>query len=228
MRIFPLSESAVTAELGTEISPELNSKAIRLAERFNRERFPGLVEAVPAYASVTLFYDTADTRKAFPDHPTAFDAVSELVRRSVDTASESTDEGHSTVDIPMIVSAETSPDLERISGLSGLQPDKVIDMFLARTYRVYMLGFLPGFACMGEVDDRIATPRLAAPRTKVIKGSIGIAGRQTGIYPLDSPGGWNIIGRTDISMFDPYASPPCLLKPGDRVRFTRSELPSKS
>ena len=105
--------------------------------------------------------------------------------------------------------------------LVGFNANELLDIFLAQTYRVYMLGFLPGFAYMGEVDDRIAAPRLETPRTKVPAGSVGIAGKQTGIYPLESPGGWNIIGRTDLKMFDPTSDQPCLLKPGDEVRFVR-------
>ena len=119
----------------------------------------------------------------------------------------------------MNVSETDSPDLRSISERHRLTPDEVIDIFMSRTYRVYMLGFLPGFAYMGEVDERIATPRLSIPRTKVPKGSIGIAGKQTGIYPLVSPGGWNIIGRTDLQLFEPQAEEPTLLKPGDEVRF---------
>lgn len=210
MRIFPLSESAITIELGNEISAHLNARAIALAEHFSDNRFPGFVEAVSAYASVTLFFDPAKTSTS---------AVQEIAARVAGSISEQARSELRLVTIPMQISEESSPDLISISECSGLRRNDVIEIFLSRTYRVYMLGFLPGFAYMGEVDDRIATPRLGTPRTSVAKGSIGIAGKQAGIYPLDSPGGWNIIGRTDARMFDPDRAEPCLLQPGDEVRF---------
>ena len=221
MRIFPLSESAVTIELGDQISSELNARAIALAERFNQVPFQGFIEAVPAYASVTLYYDLVETHRAFPESNSVFSAISDLARRAADTIPESTSIEPRLIEIPMSISETDSPDLGSISERKGLTPDEVIDIFTSRTYSVYMLGFLPGFAYMGEVDERIATPRLATPRTSVPKGSVGIAGKQTGIYPLESPGGWNIIGRTDLQLFDPHAGEPTLLKPGDEVRFVQ-------
>ena len=221
MRIFPLSESALTIEFGNEVSPELNNRAIALAGHFNQNPFPGLIEAVPAYASVTLFYDLLETRRAFPESDSVFTAISGLAMRAVETISGSASGGARLIEIPMNISETDSPDLRSISQRSGLTPDEVIDIFTGRTYRVYMLGFLPGFAYMGEVDERIAIPRLPTPRTKVPEGSIGIAGRQTGIYPLESPGGWNIVGRTDLLLFDPQAEEPTLLKPGDEIRFVQ-------
>lgn len=221
MRIFPISESALTIELGNEISPELNARVIAIARHFEDHPFPGLIEAVPAYASVSLFYDLETVRRAFSDEKTAFTAVSEIAKQATESVTEKETNEPRLVEIPMIISKDASPDLEVISDRSGIDADEVIDVFLARTYRVFMLGFLPGFAYMGEVDERIATPRSSKPRTKVPKGSIGIAGKQTGIYPLDSPGGWNIIGRTDLAMFDPNRAEPCLLRPGDEVRFIR-------
>jgi len=106
-----------------------------------------------------------------------------------------------------------------VAAKAGLSADAVVDLFTGTSYRVYMIGFLPGFAYMGEVDERIAVPRRSSPRLKVPKGSVGIAGRQTGIYPLESPGGWQIIGRTEVELFTPDDHSPCLLRPGDNVRF---------
>lgn len=211
MRIFPLGDSAATIEFGNEISSELNSRSIALARSLLRDPFVGMIEAVPAYASVTVFFSTQ----------TQFEFVRrELEQRSGSIAiSESTETN--LLEIPFMSSSATAPDIERVAAFAVLTADVTLELFLSRTYRVYMLGFLPGFAYMGEVDDRIAARRLETPRTKVPAGSIGIAGKQTGIYPLESPGGWNIIGRTDLKMFDPTAKEPCLLKPGDEVRFVR-------
>lgn len=212
MRIFPLGDSALTIEYGNEISLDLNAKAIGLARHLNEAPFSGLIEAVPAYASVTVFFDPAITN---------FAAVEDELASASNTPEPSGSETTSLIEIPIVVSPETSPDLSRVAEFGGMNVEEALDIFLAQTYRVYMLGFLPGFAYMGEVDERIAAPRLETPRTKVPAGSVGIAGKQTGIYPLESPGGWNIIGRTDLKMFDPNAVQPCLLKPGEEVRFVR-------
>jgi KipI family sensor histidine kinase inhibitor len=125
------------------------------------------------------------------------------------------------VEVPIIIDRDSALDLEFVSKFSGLPEDKVIAIFLGRIYTVFMLGFLPGFAYMGEVDGRIAAPRKQTPRVKVPKGSVGLAGKQTGVYPLESPGGWQIIGRTDMKIFDPTSERPCPLEPGDEVKFLR-------
>jgi len=211
MRIFPLGDSALTIEFGNEISIVLNNQAVALANYFSEHSFDGLIEVVPAYASVTVFYDP---------QVTSFTTLGKLVEESVPSIA-STKESPTLVEIPMKIGNDLSPDLTRVAEHSGLSETGVLDIFLSQSYRVYMLGFLPGFAYMGEVDERIAAPRLETPRTKVPTGSIGIAGKQTGVYPLESPGGWNLIGRTDLRMFDPTAEKPCLLNPGDEVRFVR-------
>ena len=212
MRILPLGDSAATIEFGNEISTELNNESIALADHLMGEPFDGMIEAVPAYSSVTVFYDTTKT---------AFSNVERQLAEVARTVKGDGKKDIQLIEIPIEISPETSPDLERIAEFSDLSKGDTIELFLSRAYRVYMLGFLPGFAYMGEVDERIAAPRLETPRTKVTKGSVGIAGKQTGIYPLESPGGWNIIGRTDLKMFDPNADQPCLLGPGDEVRFVR-------
>jgi KipI family sensor histidine kinase inhibitor len=211
MRIFPLGDSAATVEFGNELSLELNGRSICLAKSLSNKPFPGMIEAAPAYASVTVFYDRS----------TRFDSVQRELEQRVLATSVSENAKPNLIEIPIVVSDEFAPDLDRVANFAGLSSDETLDTFLSGTYRVYMLGFLPGFAYMGQVDDKIAAPRLETPRTKVPKGSIGIAGKQTGIYPLESPGGWNIIGRTDLQMFDPASDHPCPLKPGDEVRFVR-------
>lgn len=122
-------------------------------------------------------------------------------------------------EIPVDLSAAAGPDLEFVARSTGLTVREVVDIFLERTYRVYMIGFLPGFAYMGETDRRINVPRRETPRTEVPKGSVGLAGSQTGIYPLRSPGGWQIIGRTEAELFTPRSADPVLLRAGDQVRF---------
>jgi KipI family sensor histidine kinase inhibitor len=214
MRIFPLGDSAATIEFGNAISADLNGRSIALAQNLSEAPFAGMIETAPAYASATVFYDNQLTQ---------FETVKrELEKRSELIAFAESGESM-LIEIPILISDETAPDLARVAEFAALSIDETLELFLSGTYRVYMLGFLPGFAYMGEVDNRIACPRLETPRTKVPRGSVGIAGKQTGIYPLESPGGWNIIGRTEVRMFDPDSDTPCIVKPGDEVRFIRSE-----
>jgi inhibitor of KinA len=221
-RIFPLGDDAVTVEFGNEISESLNRSAIALCEHFTAHPFPGFVEAVPAYSSATLFYRVRDVIVADSDASTAFEAVRRRLIGALSVFKDQVPVTPRRVSIPVYFGPEESLDLESIAERCGLSPGKVISIFLDATYRVFMLGFLPGFAYMGPVDERIAIPRHAAPRLKVPKGSVGIAGRQTGIYPTESPGGWQIIGRTDLEMLTGDASSPCVLKSGDNVRFVRA------
>lgn len=221
-KIFPLGDSAVTVDFGNVISVELNDRAIALAQRLTVNPFPGFIEAAPAYSSVAVFYDLINTRDAFPESSSAFDAVRDLVERALTDIKETPASDGRIVEIPVDFGSDAALDLNDVAANAGLSADDVVDLFAATSYRVYMLGFLPGFPYMGEVDERIAIPRRQTPRLKVPKGSVGIAGRQTGIYPLESPGGWQIIGRTDLDLFTPNAESPCFLAPGDRVRFFRS------
>lgn len=219
IRIFPLGDSALTVEFGTSISADLNQRAISLANHLNAHTFKGFIEAVPAYASTTIFYDLWVVSRSFARFTTAYEAVKDIVSTALGHTNETSAATRRLVEIPVRFDAEAALDLEVIADLNGISKAEVIDIFIADTYRVYMLGFLPGFSYMGEVDDRIATPRKETPRTNVPKGSVGIAGRQTGIYSLASPGGWQIIGRTEVDMFAPENDPPTFLRPGDDVRF---------
>lgn len=219
IRIFPLGDAALTVEFGTGISEEINKKAIGLAEYFERNAFPGFIEAVPAYSSTTLFYDLAKVRKSLSQFPTAFAAVKSFAVAAINIRESMSAVNPRTVKIPVHFDSESALDLDFVAEENGLAREKVISIFTATTYRVFMLGFLPGFAYLGEVDDRIATQRKETPRVRVPKGSVGIAGKQTGVYSLVSPGGWQIIGRTDIEMFTPNAKKPSFLQPGDQVRF---------
>ena len=222
MRIFPLGDNAITVEFGNEVSLELNQRAIALAEHFRSNPFAGLIEAVPAYASTTFFYSIPKVKERYSEFPTAFDAVKSIVEDAIPYLSALPVHESRIVEIPMTITSGTAFDLDVVAEFSGLTADEVISIFLERIYNVFMIGFLPGFAYMGIVDQRIAMPRKKTPRTKVPKGSVAIGGSQTGVYPLGSPGGWNIIGRTEMEMFDPNADPLCPLKAGDRVRFIRA------
>ncbi|CAN5522147.1 5-oxoprolinase subunit B [soil metagenome] len=219
VRIFPLGDSALTVEFGNTISTGLNEKAIALSAHFEDHPFPGFIESVPAYASTTIFYELLSVRRQFTEFPNAFDAVKHLATKAFENLSSSTSNESPVIEIPMLTDPESALDLELVAQNAGLSQEAALDIFTASTYRVFMLGFLPGFTYMGEVDDRIAMPRKVSPRLKTPKGSIGIAGKQTGIYSLESPGGWQIVGRTNVEMFLPDAERPTFLKSGDMVRF---------
>jgi len=218
-KIFPIGDHALTIEFGTEISSEHNNLVLKLAAYFERNAFQGFIEVVPAYASLTCFYNVLTVRKNFSAFATAFDAVkkfAEIALRNLDDFEETASR---LIEIPVCFDKEFALDLDSVAAMNNLTAKQVVEIFLHETYRVYMLGFLPGFAYMGEIDKRIAAPRKTSPRLKVPKGSVGIAGRQTGIYSLESPGGWQIIGKTDVELFTPEAESPTFLKAGDLVRF---------
>lgn len=221
LRYFSLGDSALTVEFGNTISEKLNQRAINVARTIDEAGFPGLIETVPAYASTTVFFDPYAVRRAFPDFATGFDAVRSLVEKALNKANDKPAAKKAPIQIAVYFSSDAGPDLEVVAKHNSLTIDEVISIFLKRIYRVYMLGFLPGFTYMGELDSRIATPRKETPRTKVECGSVGIAGSQTGIYSLASPGGWQIIGRTDIELFRPDSSKPSVLEPGDHIRFVK-------
>jgi len=221
-QIFPLGDNALTVEFGNEISPELNDKAVNLSQYFEENRFAGLIETVPAYCSVSLFYDVFAVRKKFPEFPTAFHAVKNLAENALQNLAQAKTKAPRLIEIPVNFDDKFALDLEFIASHNHLTKQKVVKIFTAKIYRVFMLGFLPAFAYMGEVDETIAAPRRQSPRLIVPKGSVGIAGKQTGIYPFDSPGGWQIIGKTDFELFTPNAENPCALQAGDLIQFYAS------
>lgn len=227
VKIKSLGENAVTISLGNEISLEINQRIIAFAKKLNKERFPGFIEIVPAYASLTVFFDVLTVRENFTDFSTAFEAVRHIIEMTLENVVSEHENSTRKMEIPVCFAKEFAPDLEAICKSKNISKKEFIKIFTGRIYRVYMLGFLPGFAYMGEVDEKIFTPRKENPRTSVPKGSVGIAGRQTGIYPLTSPGGWQIVGRTNLELFTPGAETPTLLQSGDSVKFYEAdELPS--
>jgi len=218
-KIFPLGDSALTIEFGSEISIRINKYVLKLARFFEENSFRGFIETVPAYSSLTVFYDVFKVRKSFSEFPTAFEAVKSFTENALGNLENMAETSARLNEIPICFDAQYALDLESIAASNNLSPENFIEIFLARTYRVYMLGFLPGFAYMGEVDERLVVPRKEIPRLKVPKGSVGIAGKQTGIYSLESPGGWQIIGRANVELFTPNKEKPTYLQAGDAVKF---------
>jgi KipI family sensor histidine kinase inhibitor len=211
IRLLGSGDGLLVVELGTTIDPATNRRALRLARRLARAHVNGVRDIVPAIASVGVHFDPLRTDRR---------QLEQAIRDSVGTLDADFEREESrTIEVPVSYGGVDGPDLEAVAAWSGCSPGEVVARHTGRTYRVYMLGFVPGFAYLGTVDPAIAAPRRATPRGLVPAGSVAIAGPQTGIYPVPTPGGWQIIGRTHLVLFDPVRVPAALLAPGDQVRF---------
>ena len=216
--IAPLGDGALLVTFGDQIDVALNSRAHDLAAAVERLRSTDtrFGRAVPAYASVLVSFDPVAV-----DPDEAGGVVARLLAELAGEPARAPEAG-ALVEIPVRYGGDDGPDLADVAALNDLSPSDVIDLHAGTEYRVFFLGFAPGFAYLGPVSARIATPRLAAPRERIPAGSVGIAGAQTGVYPFALPGGWRIIGRTELAMWDLRRNSPALLRPGDRVRFVPS------
>jgi KipI family sensor histidine kinase inhibitor len=201
-------DSALLLELDAVIDPAVNARAIAIAAAVAAEHVTGVRDIIPTYRSVAVHFDplVADV-----------DGLRDALRRAADAEPAPT--AGALVEVPVAYGGENGPDLDDVVTFAGTSPAAVVERHCAPEYRVFMLGFLPGFAYMGTVDDAIAAPRRATPRTRIPAGSVGIAGQQTGVYPRQSPGGWQLIGRTGLQIFDPFRTPVSIFSPGDRVKF---------
>jgi inhibitor of KinA len=201
----------MTLDLGNFIEEDLNARVLAIYEWLGSHPLEGVIDRIVAYSSVSVFYDPTQ----IVDRP----AVSEWLLEGWHlTASASLRDDGRDIRIPVCYEGEYAPDLEAVAREKRMSPQEIIDLHCGVTYRIYMIGFLPGFPYMGKIDNRLEIPRKSRP-VPVIGGGVGIAGLQTGVYPLNSPGGWQIIGRTPMHLFDRDAEPPILLRTGDRVRF---------
>jgi KipI family sensor histidine kinase inhibitor len=210
VELHSAGEDAMMLYLGEETSPEVSARVQAAVSALEEALGDDLVDLVPSYASLLIIYDPMTT-----DHLSVAHRVKQALAflRSV-----SASEGRSVV-LPVYYAPEAGEDLENLAARAGLSTDDVIALHSGEEYRVYAIGFAPGFAYLGQVDERIAAPRLATPRQKVPRGAVAIADRQTAVYPAVSPGGWNLIGRCPVRMFDPDARPTMPVTVGDRVRF---------
>ena len=205
-----MGDRSLIVELGDEISPAVNQKVQELFSAIDRQRSKGIVDLVPSYRSLLVIYDPLCI---------SLDEIKAGIKDIWNNPDQSRLPQPQTVKIPVVYGGEHGPDLQLVAQYHNLTPREVIDFHTSPSYRVYMIGFTPGYPYLGEVLDAIATPRRETPRTLVPKGSVGITQRQTGIYPVDSPGGWQIIGWTPVKLFDPFGKPPSHLVMGDRVQF---------
>lgn len=217
-KIFFIGDSAATIDFGNLVDEKLNEKIISLFDHLSLFPLEGMTEAIPAYSSLTVFYDIHALRKKIPPWKEIYSWIENELHKLVKNDLRENEMQPRVVRIPVCYEKEFGIDLQWMATEKNISQEEIIRLHTVRHYRVYMLGFLPGFAYMGEVDEKIALPRKQQPG-QVIAGSVGIAGKQTGIYPLDSPGGWQIIGRTPVRLFDPDKEEPCLLRAGDQVEF---------
>ena len=215
--IFSLGDAAITVDFGNYIDIDINKEVIARFNQLQQTPLPGMIEAVPAYSSLTVYYDVAAIRKLNPGL-TAFETMQQLLEERLKQPILQKDGEERIIKIPVCYDTEFASDIQQLAAVKNISVEEVISFHTAKSYNVYMLGFLPGFAYMGEVDEKIATPRKSQP-VNVAAGSVGIAGKQTGIYPLASPGGWQIIGRTPLKLFDAESLAPTLLRVGDLVQF---------
>jgi inhibitor of KinA len=221
MNFSPLGDRAVIIQLGSSIDEATHQLVRAVCDRLAQAAIPGLLELVPAFASVAVHYDPAQvpdaSAGAAPASPR--DRIVHALRAALAGVRGEALPPARLVEIPVCYGGALGPDLEDVARAHEMSADEVVATHTASDYRVYMVGFMPGFAYLGGLAERIATPRRSVPRTRVPAGTVGIGGSQTGVYPLESPGGWHLIGRTPQRMFLPAKEPPTLLEMGDRVRF---------
>lgn len=218
--IRALGDSALVVQLDNEINVQTHQKIVTIIDLMEAEPFNGFIEAVPGYNNLTVFYDPITVLlHEQKTNQTAFHFVSSYMLNYVNKTKSKSSINHRLIEIPVLYGEEFGPDLEYVAKYNNITPEKVIELHTEKDYLVYMIGFAPGFPYLADVHKNISTPRKEKPRPKIPAGSVGIAGEQTGMYPLESPGGWQIIGQTPIELFTPEQSPPTLLQSGDKIRF---------
>lgn len=218
MRFQAASDQALLVYLGEEIGAAAHERVVRMLRMLQQEPAKWLRNIQPAYCSLLITFDTTAV-----DHAEVQEKLSELEKRSKKLPAAKS----RLVEVPVCYGGEFGPDLEWAAAQRGLTPEKVVELHIARTYHAYFLGFAPGFAYLGDLSEEIAVPRLETPRKEVAAGSVGIAGRQTAVYPFATPGGWRLIGRTPLEIFRKDREPMGLIAIGDQVRFrpiTRAEF----
>ncbi len=206
---MPSGDRAMVIEFGAAIDPEINALVHRMTSAIERAQLDGVIELVPTYRSLMLHYDPTLTQ------PGALQQA--ILSMDIEGSGEADDTR--LVEIPTFYGGEYGPDIGFVAENAGMSESEVIEIHSGADYLVYAMGFSPGFPYLGGLDPRLNTPRLTTPRTLIPAGSVGIAETQTGAYPVASPGGWQLIGRTPLKLFDPESDPPTVINAGDRVRF---------
>ena len=215
IKIMAAGDSALVVEFGNKIDEQINAYVHALAEKIEQQHMDGVIEVVPTFRSVLIYYDMYSF------------SYQEMEKKMIRVAQELQEDGKMVkkiIKIPCCYGARFGQDLADMEKITGLSRDEIIEIHSSVDYKIYMLGFLPGFVYLGGMDKRIEAPRLKEPRVKINKGAIGIGGSQTGIYPMDSPGGWRLIGATPVELYNPDRKEPILLKAGEYIRFVPISL----
>ncbi len=215
--IFPLGDAALTIDFGNIIDENINQKVHNIFRQLKSFSFSGITDVVPAYASLTIHYNIAAIQKF--DNKSAFETVLNYINIVLKENQTCESVPSKIIKVPVCYSEKYAPDIIDIVEMRKISVEEIIYLHTSKSYHVFMVGFLPGFPYLGEVDEKLVVSRKQVPRTYVPSGSVGIAGKQTGIYPFSSPGGWQIIGRTPIKLFDKQKDNPVLFNAGDKVEF---------
>jgi TIGR00370 family protein len=223
VKMFPIGESGILVEFGTKIHPDVHRRIKALTDYLDAHPFPGMIECVSAFLSVTVFYDSMKVKNLQTNYAEkeqlSYKIVKSILQEILLTLDYSANNKPRIVEIPVCYGGEFGLDLEYVAEYNKITVDEVIKIHSSGEYLVYMIGFAPGFPYLGGMSEKISAPRRQSPRMLIPKGSVGIAGMQTGVYPIGTPGGWQLIGRTPLELFRPNECPPSLLKSGDIVKF---------
>lgn len=217
-QVYPSGDAAATIDLGNQVNEYLNQKIIAMQQWLDRNRFKGMNDIIIAYASLTVLYDPIQVKKHYKPSSTVFDFVHSILQDAFDQSVIEAGVANPLVRVPVCYDPAIGIDLETMAMQKNLLVEDIIRLHTEQVYRVYMIGFLPAFAYMASVHEKLVTARKHRP-VQVMPGSVGIAGVQTGIYPFASPGGWHIIGRTPWKLFDAQADVPVKIQTGDRIQF---------
>ena len=210
VKILTAGDSSILIQFEKKIAPEINRQISALVQLMKEQHIEGVTDTIPAFCSLLINYDPRVI--SYEEIKTRMEALLKIEIKAGE-------EKKRIFEIPVCYGGEFGPDIENIAKHAGLTQEEVIKIHTSRDYLIYMLGFLPGFTYLGGLDERIHTPRLANPRIKIAAGSVGIGGSQTGIYPMDSPGGWQLMGMTPVKTYDPEREIPILVEAGDYIRF---------
>ncbi|WP_347160063.1 5-oxoprolinase subunit PxpB [Pontibacter chitinilyticus] len=218
MQLYPMGDAAVVVQFGDSISEATHALIQNFAAYLQQHPFRGLVEFVPAYTTVTIYYDPWLLSEQGKYNP--YTKVVDVIEQTLPQVNQRKAAPNArVVEIPVCYGGTCGPDLAFVARLHKLSQQEVIQLHTSAAYKVYMLGFSPGFPYLGGMQEKLATPRKETPSPRIPAGTVGIAGNQTGIYPSETPGGWQLIGRTPLLLFDAYREAPSLLQAGDEVRF---------
>ena len=209
-KILVAGDSSVLIEFGNEINPETNRRIAATVQLIRDQQIEGIVDMIPTYCALLINYDP---------RVILYDPLVKRLQSLLKIEVKAGESKKRVYEIPVCYGGKYGPDMDVIASHAGLTEDEVIQIHSSRDYLIYMLGFLPGFTYLGGLDERIHTPRLNTPRVRIEAGSVGIGGSQTGIYPLDSPGGWNLMGKTPVRTYDPEREVPILVEAGEYIRF---------